>query len=46
MGIIDLQLIEKIEVIECEIDDIVELLNPLARAEPRMSWSVDGEMLG
>jgi hypothetical protein len=46
VGILDLQLIKKIEVIECEIDDIVELINPLARAESRMRRSVDGEMLG
>src|SRR5215475_10130723 len=44
--IIDLQLIKKIEIVESEIDDIVEMINPLAGAEPRMSRSVDGEMLG
>src|SRR5229473_1659347 len=46
VGIIDLQLIKKIKVIEREIDNIVEVLNPLSRAEPRMSGSVNGEMLG
>src|SRR6266852_6174722 len=46
MGIIDLQLIKKIKIIEREIDDIVEMFNPLTRAEPRMSRSVNGEMLG
>src|SRR5712692_9118986 len=46
VGIIDLQLIKKIKIIEREIDDIVEVLNPLTRAEPRMSRSINGEIFG
>src|SRR6266508_4210293 len=46
MGIIDLQLIEEVEVIKGKIDYIVEMLNPLARTKPGMSWGVDGEVFG
>src|SRR5262245_6074207 len=46
MGIVDLQFVKKIKIIEREIDDVIEVLNPLDWTEPRMSRSVHGEMLG
>src|SRR5437867_8744421 len=46
MGIVDLQLVKEVEVVKGKVNDVVEVFDPLARAEPRMGRGVDGEVFG
>src|SRR5947207_3529942 len=46
MGIVDLQLIKEVEVVQGKVNDVIEVFDPLARAKPGMGRGVDGEVFG